>query len=436
MAGAIESVASALEAAGPRYIARVCGSVEYGHRLRELLERTDTWRALVGAAESDGPIDVRALRGIEPREIALSFLAPVYAETAECDPDDLDVEPFVAYATGRLMVSRAKTARERATEVLIDCLDAHAGHEYIDAELGSGYGRRAHLYAGQDLTRYVFAASPTMVGIAALTTSDATGFRLLDEELGTMAATEHVVVPVLAALLEVDRATVLRSLFSRMARATPTPLGPWCSTWCRVLTESDVVALVPRLAELGLVAALRDVPNARTLVAEGLVRDPATRARLTPADVATVARSLSPRAVEYLADSPRHAATIMRVFSDDAMVVRRAARATDDLPAVVEMMRTVRDWRSVAAVTEAVSRIANDATDAGLLGSLDTCGPGIVAAIRAMDDDAFERTLDAVRSAPGAPIRAMCAFVLERVPDDPLSRKRATELFGACFDAA
>lgn len=434
--GAIESVASALEAAGPRYIARVCGSVEYGTRLLVLLKRSATWRALVEAPDDDGPIDVRALRGIEPRDIALSFLAPVFAETGECDPDDLDVEPFVAYALGRLVVSRAKTARERATEALIDALDEHAGAEYIDAELGPGYGHRAHVYAGEDLTRYVFSASPTMVGIAALTATDASefGFPPLDEALGTMDATEHVVVPVLAALLEVTRATVLRSLFFRMAHATPTPLGPWCSAWCKDLTESDVVALVPRLATLGLVAALRDVPNAMILVAEGLARDPATRSRMTPTDVARVARSLTPRAVECLADSTRHAATIMRVFSDDAMVVRRAARATDDLAAVVEMMRTVRDWRSVAAVTEAVSRIATDSTGAGLIDALDKCGPGVVAAIRAMDEDAFERTLDAF-SCASSKARALCAFVLERLasPGDPVSRKRGTELFDACF---
>ena len=448
--GAIEHVGSALEAAGPRYIARVCGHVEYGTRLLVLLKRSATWRALVDAPGDDGPIDLRALRGIEPRDIALSFLAPVFAETGECDPDDLDVEPFVAYVTGRLVVSRAKTSRERAAETLIDALDEHVGHEYIDAELGPGYGLRAHKYAGEDLTRYVFSASPTMVGIAALTAatapgapgatgafgpSDAFGFPL-DEELGTMAATEHVVVPVLAALLEVDRATVLRSLFFRMAHATPTALGPWCSAWCKDLTESDVVALVPRLVSLGLVAALRDVPNARILVAEGLARDPTTRARMTPADVASVARSLTPRAVECLADSPRHAATIMRVFADDAMVVRRAARATDDLAAVVEMMRTVRDWRSVAAVTEAVSRIVTDSivTDSSgsaLIDALNKCD--VVAAIRAMDEDAFERTLDAFSRA-SSKARALCAFVLERLAtNDPVSRKRGTELFDACF---
>jgi hypothetical protein len=456
--GAIEHVGSALEAAGPRYIARVCGHVEYGTRLLVLLKRSATWRALVDAPGDDGPIDVRALRGIDPRDIALSFLAPVFAETGECDPDDLDVEPFVAYVTGRLVVSRAKTARERAAETLIDALDEHVGHEYIDAELGTGYGLRAHAYAGEDLTRYVFSASPTMVGIVALTAptapgapaalgargppgatgaqSVAFGFPPLDEELGTMAATEHVVVPVLAALLEVDRATVLRSLFFRMAHATPTPLGPWCSAWCKDLTESDVVALVPRLVSLGLVAALRDVPNARILVAEGLARDPTTRARMTPADVANVARSLTPRAVECLADSPRHAATIMRVFADDAMVVRRAARATDDLAAVVEMMRTVRDWRSVAAVTEAVSRIVTDSivTDSSgsaLIDALNKCD--VVAAIRAMDEDAFERTLDAF-SCASSKARALCAFVLERLAtNDPVSRKRGTELFDACF---
>jgi hypothetical protein len=444
--GAIEHVGSALEAAGPRYIARVCGHVEYGTRLLVLLKRSSTWRALVDAPGDDGPIDVRALRGIDPRDIALSFLAPVFAETGECDPDDLDVEPFVAYVTGRLVVSRAKTARERAAEALIDALDEHVGHEYIDAELGPGYGLRAHKYAGEDLTRYVFSASPTMVGIAALTAATAPGatgttapqsvafgFPPLDEELGTMAATEHVVIPVLAALLEVDRATVLRSLFFRMAHATPTPLGPWCSAWCKDLTESDVVALVPRLVSLGIVAALRDVPNARILVAEGLARDPTTRARMTPADVANVARSLTPRAVECLADSPRHAATIMRVFADDAMVVRRAARATDDLAAVVEMMRTVRDWRSVAAVTEAVSRIVTDTDSSGsaLIDALNKCD--VVAAIRAMDEDAFERTLDAF-SCASSKARALCAFVLERLAtNDPVSRKRGTELFDACF---
>ena len=426
------AVASALEDAGSRYIARVCGEVAYGAALRLLLVRSKTYTALAGAVDTeDAPINVFALRGIDKRTIALRFLAPVFAEAAVRDASDLATEDFVAYASRRLVVSRARNTRERAAEALIDCLSEHVPDSYFDDEFGPACGARykaqARGYTGEELTRSVFSACRTMDGIAALIHSEETGFDPLDEMLGPMDATERVVVPVLAAMIGTDEASVLRSLFVRMVRASPTPLGPWCSEWTRVLSRSDVVRLAPRFVELGLTAALRNVRDVRTLLVEGLALDATTLPRLVSADVARVAHRLSPKAVDALARSVRHAPTIMRVLAHDALVVRRACQVSTDLPCAVRLMRTARDRRSVHALAGAISRIAADSTDAELVDSLRACGDGAVHAFNALDDRAFERAMRAVRRFRP---KGLCHFVISRMDK---GAPRGVAMFDACF---
>jgi hypothetical protein len=428
---ALAAMSAAVESAGPMYILRVCGEVEYGTELARLVRSSATYASVVASVDHDGPIELLALRGVPPRDIALHILAPVYAEAAGALTEDIRTDEFAAYAQRRMVLSRARTRLHAAAETLIDCLSAEASTRYFDDEFGAGarFKRMADAYAGDELTRCVFAACRTMDGIKGLIHSGATGFAPLDEELGVMEAAERVVAPVLAAMLGVDHAMVMRSLFTRMAQATPTPLGPWCSEWAKYLSESDVVALAPRLVEIGLTAAMRNVDDAATLVAEGLARNEATRARMVPADVARVSRRLSHRAVGLLADTPRHAVTIIAAFADDPHVVRRACRAARDLPGLVRTLRRVRNHRAVAAVTSAISRIVEETPDDELVSALDTCGAGAVAAIRIMSDEAFERTLGAVqRRRP----RAMCAFVLERIGQCG----RGTRLFDACFGKA
>ena len=433
MLAAVAAVAAALEDAGPVYIERACGRVEYGDDLLALVAQSKTYAALVGAVGAEGPIEVYALRGIDRRSIALKFLAPVFASEAERDVGDIMEDEFAAYAAGRIVVSRARNARERAAETLIDCMSQHVGDEYFDAEFGPRHGARfksmARSYGGEELARSIFSACRTMDGIASLIYSEEeTCFEPLEEHLGTMEATERVVVPVLAAMIGTDQAMVLRSLFVRMAHATPSPLGPWCSEWTRVLSSSDVVRLAPRLVSLGLAAALRGVRNARTLLLEGLALDDATRPRLVPADVARVARRLSPRAIDLLARSERHAPTIMRVFAHDALVVRRASEVSMDLPGAVSLIRKARDRRSVLALSRAISRIAFNATDEDLLASLRECGDGVAHALNALDQPGFDRAMRAVRRFRP---KGLCHFVLGR---SAVSESRGIAIFEACFD--
>lgn len=428
-----EAVARALEDAGPVFIERVCGRVEYGDALRDLVRLTKTHAALAGAVGTDDPIEVFALRGIDRRSIALKFVAPFFAAEAERDFGDLLEDEFAEYASRRIVVSRARNARERAAETLIDCMTEHVSDEYFALEFGASAARfkkQAAAYAGEELTRSVFSASRTMDGILALVSAeDQTCYEPLEEHLGTMDATERVVVPVLAAFIGTDRASVLRSLFVRMAHASPSPLGPWCSEWTRVLAGSDVVRLAPRLVSLGLAAAVRNVRDARTLLLEGLALDDATRPRLVPDDVARVARRLTPRAIDLLAREPRHAPTIIRVFSHDALVVRRACETSTDFPGAVSVIRKARDRRAVCALSRAISRIAIAATDEDLIGSLRACGDGVVHALNALDQPAFDRTMRAVRRFRP---KGLCHYVLGT--DRAISLARGTALFEACFE--
>jgi hypothetical protein len=287
-----------------------------------------------------------------------------------------------------------------------------------------------------------------MDGILALVQSDEACFEPLEEHLGTMDATERVVVPVLAAFIGTDKASVLRSLFVRMAFASPSPLGPWCSEWTRVLTGSDVVRLAPRLVALGLAAAVRNVRDARTLVLEGLALDDATRPRLVPDDVARVARKLTPRAIDLLAREPRHAPTIIRVFSHDALVLRRACETSTDLPGAVSVIRKARDRRAVMALSRAISRIAIGSTDEDLISSLRACGDGVVHALNALDQPAFDRAMRAMRRFRP---KGLCHYILatdrgrggrggrggresESESESRISIERGTALFEACFD--
>ena len=449
-----EAVARALEDAGPVFIERVCGRVEYGDDLRGLVRRTKTYAALAGAVETDDPIEVYALRGIDRRTIALTFVAPFFAAEAEREVGDLLEDEFAEYASRRIVVSRARNARERAAEILIDCMTEHVSDEYFVLEFGASAARfkkQAAAYAGEELTRSVFSACRTMDGILALVRSDETCFEPLEEHLGTMDATERVVVPVLAAFIGTDKASVLRSLFVRMALASPSPLGPWCSEWTRVLTGSDVVRLAPRLVALGLAAAVRNVRDARTLVLEGLALDDATRPRLVPDDVARVARKLTPRAIDLLAREPRHAPTIIRVFSHDALVVRRACETSTDLPGAVSVIRKARDRRAVMALSRAISRIAIGSTDEDLISSLRACGDGVVHALNALDQPAFDRAMRAMRRFRP---KGLCHYILAtgrgrggrggresesggrggRESESGISLERGTALFEACFD--
>lgn len=441
-----DAVARALEDAGPMFIERVCGRVEYGCALRDLVRLTKTYAALAGSVGTDDPIEAYALRGIDRRTIALAFVAPFFAAEAERDVGDLLEAEFAEYASQRIVVSRARNARERAAETLIDCLTEHVSDEYFVLEFGASAARfkkQAAAYAGEELTRSVFSACRTMDGILALVHSDETCFEPLEEHLGTMEATERVVVPVLAAFIGTDKASVLRSLFVRMALAEPSPLGPWCSEWTRVLTRSDIVRLAPRLVALGLAAAVRNVRDARTLVLEGLALDDATRPRLVPDDVARVARRLTPRAIDLLAREPRHAPTIIRVFSHDALVVRRACETTTDLPGAVGVIRKARDRRAVSALCRAISRIAIGSTDEDLISSLRACGDGVVRALNALDQPAFDRAMRAVRRFRP---KGLCHYILatgqvrggregrESESESGISLERGTALFEACFD--
>jgi hypothetical protein len=432
-----EAVARALEDAGPVFIERVCGRVEYGEALRGLVRRTKTYAALAGAVETDDPIEVHALRGIDRRTIALTFVAPFFAAEAEREVGDLLEDEFAEYASRRIVVSRARNARERAAETLIDCMTEHVSDEYFVLEFGASAARfkkQAAAYAGEELTRSVFSACRTMDGILALVQSDEACFEPLEEHLGTMDATERVVVPVLAAFIGTDRASVLRSLFVRMAFASPSPLGPWCSEWTRFLTGSDVVRLAPRLVALGLAAAVRNVRDARTLVLEGLALDDSTRPRLVPDDVARVARKLTPRAIDLLAREPRHAPTIIRVFSHDALVLRRACETSTDLPGAVSVIRKARDRRAVSALARAISRIAIGSTDEELISSLRACGDGVVHALNALDQPAFDRAMRAMRRFRP---KGLCHYILAtdqgRIGRG-ISLERGTALFEACFD--
>jgi hypothetical protein len=98
------------------------------------------------------------------------------------------------------------------------------------------------------------------------------------------------------------------------------------------------------------------------------------------------------------------------------------------------------------ALSRAISRIAIGSTDEDLISSLRACGDGVVHALNALDQPAFDRAMRAMRRFRP---KGLCHYILatdrghggrggrggrESESESGISLERGTALFEACFD--